>query len=104
MWFHMEQVLRAFELLNGSNNLLLDVTPLSLGIETMGGLMEKIIPRNSNIPIVKEQVFTTNENGQTSIKISVLQGEREISKNNTFLGELILSNLEPKPAGIPRVR
>ena len=96
--------LHGFELLNGSNNLLLDVTPLSLGIETMGGLMEKIIPRNSNIPIVKEQVFTTNENGQTSIKISVLQGEREISKNNTFLGELILSNLEPKPAGIPRVR
>ena len=93
-----------FELLNGSDNLLLDVTPLSLGIETMGGLMEKIIPRNSNIPIVKEQVFTTNENGQTSIKISVLQGEREISKNNTFLGELILSNLEPKPAGIPRVK
>ena len=91
-------------MLNGSDNLLLDVTPLSLGIETMGGLMEKIIPRNSNIPIVKEQVFTTNENGQTSIKISVLQGEREISKNNTFLGELILSNLEPKPAGIPRVR
>jgi molecular chaperone HscA len=70
----------------------------------MGGLMEKIIPRNSNIPTVKEQVFTTNENGQTSIKISVLQGEREISKNNTFLGELILSNLEPKPAGIPRVK
>ena len=96
--------LHGFELLNGSDNLLLDVTPLSLGIETMGGLMEKIIPRNSNIPIVKEQVFTTNENGQTSIKISVLQGEREISKNNTFLGELILSNLEPKPAGIPRVR
>jgi molecular chaperone HscA len=91
-------------LLNGSDNLLLDVTPLSLGIETMGGLMEKIIPRNSNIPTVKEQVFTTNENGQTSIKISVLQGEREISKNNTFLGELILSNLEPKPAGIPRVK
>ena len=96
--------LHGFELLNGSDNLLLDVTPLSLGIETMGGLMEKIIPRNSNIPTVKEQVFTTNENGQTSIKISVLQGEREISKNNTFLGELILSNLEPKPAGIPRVK
>ena len=96
--------LHGFELLNGSDNLLLDVTPLSLGIETMGGLMEKIIPRNSNIPTVKEQVFTTNENGQTSIKISVLQGEREISKDNTFLGELILSNLEPKPAGIPRVK
>ena len=63
--------------------------------------MEKIIPRNSNIPIVKEQTFTTNENGQTSIKIKIIQGERETSeKKNTLLGEFILSNIEPKPAGI----
>ncbi len=96
--------LHGFDLLNGSNNLLLDVTPLSLGIETMGGLMEKIIPRNSNIPVVKEQTFTTNENGQTSIKISVIQGERETSSKNTLLGEFILSDIEPKPAGIPRIK
>ena len=96
--------LHGFDLLNGSKNLLLDVTPLSLGIETMGGLMEKIIPRNSNIPVVKEQTFTTNENGQTSIKISVIQGERETSNKNTLLGEFILSDIEPKPAGIPRIK
>ena len=96
--------LHGHELLNGSSNLLLDVTPLSLGIETLGGLMEKIIPRNSNIPIVKEQTFTTNENGQTSIKIKIIQGERETSEKNTLLGEFILSNIEPKPAGIPRIK
>ena len=96
--------LHGYELLNGSNNLLLDVTPLSLGIETMGGLMEKIIPRNSNIPIVKEQTFTTNENGQTSIIIKIIQGERETSDKNTLLGEFILSDIEPKPAGIPRIK
>ena len=96
--------LHGYELLNGSNNLLLDVTPLSLGIETMGGLMEKIIPRNSNIPIVKEQTFTTNENGQTSIIIKIIQGERETSDKNTLLGEFILSDIEPKPAGIARIK
>ena len=96
--------LHGFDLMNGSNNLLLDVTPLSLGIETMGGLMEKIIPRNTNIPVVKEQTFTTNENGQTSIKISIIQGERETSDKNTLLGEFILSDIQPKPAGIPRIK
>ena len=66
--------------------------------------MEKIIPRNSNIPIIKEQTFTTNENGQTSIKINVIQGERETSDKNTSLGDFILSGIEPKPAGIPRIK
>ena len=92
------------DIVNGSKNLLLDVTPLSLGIETMGDLMEKVITRNTPIPAIKEQTFTTSENGQTSIKIKVLQGEREISKNNTLLGEFVLSGLEPKPAGIPRIK
>ena len=96
--------MHGYELLNGSKNLLLDVTPLSLGIETMGGLMEKIIPRNSPIPAVREQVFTTNENGQTSIKIKILQGEREVTSANNILDEFVLSGLEPKPAGIPRIK
>ena len=96
--------LHGYELLNGSKNLLLDVTPLSLGIETMGGLMEKIIPRNSPIPVIREQIFTTNENGQTSIKIKILQGEREVTSANNTLDEFVLSGLEPKPAGIPRIK
>ena len=96
--------MHGYELLNGSKNLLLDVTPLSLGIETMGGLMEKIIPRNSPIPTIREQIFTTNENGQTSIKIKILQGEREVTSANNLLDEFILSGLEPKPAGIPRIK
>ncbi len=95
--------LHGYELLNGSKNLLLDVTPLSLGIETMGGLMEKIISRNSSIPCVKEQSFTTHENGQTAIKINILQGERETIEHNRSLGEFILTGLEPKPAGVPRI-
>ena len=96
--------LHGYELLNGSQNLLLDVTPLSLGIETMGGLMEKIISRNTPIPAIQEQIFTTHENGQTAIKIKILQGERETSLNNRNLGEFILSNIFPKPAGIPRIK
>ncbi len=96
--------LHGYELLNGSENLLLDVTPLSLGIETMGGLMEKIISRNSPIPTIEEQSFTTHENGQTAIKIKILQGERETSLNNRNLGEFILSNISPKLAGIPRIK
>ncbi len=96
--------LHGYELLNGSDNVLLDVTPLSLGIETMGGLMEKIISRNTTIPAIKEQTFTTYENGQTALKFLILQGERETSVNNRKLGEFILSNIQPKPAGIPRIK
>ncbi len=96
--------LHGYELLNGSDNVLLDVTPLSLGIETMGGLMEKIISRNTTIPAIKEQIFTTYENGQTALKFLILQGERETSVNNRKLGEFVLSNIQPKPAGIPRIK
>ncbi len=96
--------LHGYELLNGSANVLLDVTPLSLGIETMGGLMEKIISRNTPIPAIKEQTFTTYENGQTAIKFTILQGERETSVNNRKLAEFVLSDIQPKPAGIPRIK
>ena len=65
--------------------------------------LEKIISRNTPIPAIKEQTFTTHENGQTAIKFLILQGERETSVNNRKLGEFILSNIQPKPAGIPRI-
>ena len=95
--------LHAEGLVNGSGNLLLDITPLSLGIEIAGGLMEKIVERNSTIPAIKEQEFTTYEKGQTAIKIHILQGERETVKDNRSLGEFTLDGIEPQPPGIPRI-
>ena len=83
--------------------LLLDVTPLSLGIETLGGIMTRIIERNTTIPTKKSQIFTTAEDSQTSVEIHVLQGEREMARDNRTLGKFHLIGLPPAPRGIPQI-
>jgi len=83
--------------------LLLDVTPLSLGIETMGGVMTKIIPRNTTIPTKKSQVFTTAADNQTSVTVHVLQGEREMSSDNKSIGRFDLVGIPPAPRGVPQI-
>ncbi len=84
--------------------LLLDVTPLSLGIETLGGVATKLITRNTTIPTSKEQIFSTAADSQTSVEIHVLQGEREMASDNKTLGKFILSGIPPAPRGIPQVQ
>ena len=83
--------------------LLLDVTPLSLGIETLGGVFNKIIERNTTIPVKKSQVYSTAADGQTSVQIHVLQGEREMARYNTTLGEFILDGIPAAPRGVPQI-
>ena len=83
--------------------LLLDVTPLSLGIETMGGVMTKIIERNTTIPTKKSQVFSTAADGQTQVEINVLQGEREFARDNKQLGIFRLDGIAPAPRGVPQI-
>lgn len=83
--------------------LLLDVIPLSLGIETLGGIMTKMINKNTTIPTKNSQIFSTAENNQSSVTIKVFQGEREISSNNKFLGEFNLEGINPAPRGIPQI-
>ena len=83
--------------------LLLDVTPLSLGIETMGGVMTKLIERNTTIPVKKSQIFTTAADNQTSVEVHVLQGEREMAQYNKTLGRFHLDGIDPARRGVPQI-
>ncbi len=84
--------------------LLLDVTPLSIGLETIGGVMKKLIPRNTTIPVRKSDIFSTSENNQTMVEVHVVQGEREMANDNKSLGRFKLTGIPPAPKGIPQVQ
>jgi len=84
--------------------LLLDVTPLSLGLETIGGVMKKVIPRNTTIPVRRSDIFSTSENNQTMVEVHVLQGEREMAADNKALGRFKLMGIPPAPRGVPQVQ
>ena len=83
--------------------LLLDVTPLSLGVETMGGVMTKLIERNTTIPTRKSEIFSTAADGQTSVEVHVLQGERAMARDNRTLGRFMLDGIAPAPRGVPQI-
>ena len=83
--------------------LLLDVTPLSLGVETLGGVFQKLIERNTTIPTRKSEVFTTAADGQTTVEVHVLQGERSMAADNVSLGKFYLAGLPPAPRGVPKI-
>lgn len=85
------------------NVVLVDVTPLTLGIETLGGVMTKLIQRNTAIPAKRKETFTTAADMQTSVEVHVLQGEREFAKDNKSLGTFILRDLPPAPRGVPQI-
>jgi molecular chaperone DnaK len=88
---------------NVTDILLLDVTPLSLGIETLGGIMTKLISRNTTIPTKKSQVFSTAADGQTAIEVKIYQGERELVRDNKLLGNFNLVGIPPAPKGVPQI-
>jgi len=83
--------------------LLLDVTPLSLGIETLGGIVSVLISRNTTIPTMAKEYFTTSVDGQTAVDMHVLQGERELAKDNRSLARFDLTGIDPMPAGMPKI-
>ncbi len=93
------------DILAGNNKslLLIDITPLSLGIETVGGLMDSIIPRNSKVPHRAGRSYSTSVDGQTNMKIAVFQGERDLIEHNRKLGEFVLKGIPPMPMGIPKI-
>ncbi|MBR8828647.1 MAG: molecular chaperone DnaK [Gomphosphaeria aponina SAG 52.96 = DSM 107014] len=84
--------------------LLLDVTPLSIGLETIGGVMKKLIPRNTTIPVRRSDIFSTSENNQTMVEIHILQGEREMATDNKSLGRFKLTGIPPAPRGVPQIQ
>ena len=86
-----------------SDIVLLDVMPLSLGVETLGGVMEKIIPRNTTLPTKKSAVFSTAVDGQTTVEISVFEGEREFIKDNKRLASIKLDDIPSAPRGVPQI-
>jgi molecular chaperone HscA len=88
---------------NQKDLLLIDITPLSLGIETMGGLMDVILPRNSKVPARVGRSYTTSVDGQRNLKVAVYQGERDLVQHNRKLGEFILRGIPPMPAGLPKI-
>jgi hypothetical protein len=84
--------------------MLLDVTPLSLGLETIGGVMKPLVPRNTSVPVRRSEIFSTSENSQTTVEVHVLQGERPMAADNKSLGRFKLMGIPPAPRGIPQVQ
>ena len=84
--------------------LLLDVSPLSIGVETIGGVTKKIVPRNTTIPVRRSDIFSTSENNQTSVEIHVVQGEREMAEDNKSSGRFKLTGIPRAPRGEPQVQ